>query len=162
MRVRDLLTLRCLAQFMMTSPTLRPRTSGKHTRTARRMALTTISLIPAWARLTCHTRAVCSRRTLTRRTCFPMPVLFSIPSSSVKRWGFGCSTDVIHCFTCTVLVRQAPGWTVQYDVFVCGACHPYVSLIAFFFHIDTPLIYSRKRLPHISPGREYQRDVLIC
>ena len=36
--------------------------------------------------------------------------------------------------TCTVLVCQAPSWTVQHDVFIRGACDPYVSL--FQFHIE--------------------------
>lgn len=34
--------------------------------------------------------------------------------------------------TCTALVCQAPSRTVQHDVFIRGACHPYVSLIFSF------------------------------
>jgi hypothetical protein len=28
---------------------------------------------------------------------------------------------------CLASVRQAPGWTVQHDVFIRSACHTYVS-----------------------------------
>lgn len=31
------------------------------------------------------------------------------------------------------LVRETPSRIVQHDVFLCGACYSYVSLIAFFF-----------------------------
>lgn len=74
-----------LVQFMMTSPTLRRHTSGPNTSTARRMALSTIFAILAWVRQTCHMRAACSRRTLSRVICFLMLALSSIPSSGVKR-----------------------------------------------------------------------------
>jgi linoleate 10R-lipoxygenase len=37
--------------------------------------------------------------------------------------------------TCTVLVCHASSRTVQHDVFIRGACHPYVSLIFFLLLI---------------------------
>ena len=74
-----------LTQFMMTSLTLRRRTSDPNTHTASLTALIIISAILAWARLTRHTRVACSRRTRSRITCFQMLVLSLIPSSSVKR-----------------------------------------------------------------------------
>jgi hypothetical protein len=87
MRARDLPddVIR-LTQFMMTSLTPRRRTSEPNTRTASLMVLITTSAILTWARRTCHMRAACNRRTRSRRTCFPMPDLSLIPSSSVKRF----------------------------------------------------------------------------
>lgn len=125
-----------LVQFMMTSPTLRRHTSGPNTSTARRMALITIFAIPAWARRTCRMRAACSKRTLSRVTCFPMLVLSSILCLSVKRLRSLAVLTTSSIVDVWALVRQAPGWAVQYDVFICGACYPYVSLIAFFFCCD--------------------------
>ena len=74
-----------LTQFMMTSLTLRRRTSEPNTRTASLMALITTSPTLQWVRLSYHMRAACSRRTRTRVTCFPMLDLSLIRFSSVKR-----------------------------------------------------------------------------
>ena len=140
MRVRDLPdNVIRLTQFTMTSPTLRRRTSEPNTRTVSLMALITISPILAWARLICHMRAPCSRRTRSRVTCFPMLDLSLIPSSSVKRLRpFDYSNVCSSRLTCTVLVCQASSRTVQHDVFIRGACHSYVSLIfPFNFILNT-------------------------
>jgi hypothetical protein len=34
---------------------------------------------------------------------------------------------VVITLTCMFLVCQTPCRTVKHDVFICGACHPYVS-----------------------------------
>jgi hypothetical protein len=55
-----------------------------------------------------------------------------------------------------VLVRQAPCRTFQLHVFFCGACNPYVSLVAFCFTLTHPDINSSE-----SVFRTSHRDVNV-
>jgi hypothetical protein len=54
--------------------------------------------------------------------------------------------------TCTVLVCQASSRTVQHDVFLRGACHPYVSLIfPFNFILNTyPYTFRKAFSAHLT------------
>jgi hypothetical protein len=77
--------VRPTVQFTMTFPTLPRRILGLRTRTAGQMVLTTMSVTLAWARPTGRMHAVCSKCMPSRATCFLMPALSLILSSSVKR-----------------------------------------------------------------------------
>jgi hypothetical protein len=154
-------TLTCL-QFTTTCHIPQRRISGPNTRIVRRMALITTSPIRRWAKPPSRMRAASNRRMLSHATCFPILVLCLIRSSNVKRFGPPVLSYLRPQLTDMVSVRQAPGRTFKFHVFIRRACHPHVTFLSLFLCRLVLIDPLEKRFPNISHERVHQRDIFLC